>query len=220
MTIKELFEKAENGTLTYEQFEALRGEAKFVDLSEGKYVSKSKYDSDLSAKASEIATLNSTIDLRNTDLDSLKAQLASAGADTTKLAELTESFNQLQSKYASDVEKYQKQLKKQEYEANVREFANNAKFSSQAAKRDFISAMLAKNLTIENGKIIGASDFLSAYTAENADAFVKEAPAQPAQPVPQFVAPAKGETAGTGAKHSLSELMKMKNENPNATITF
>ena len=45
-TITDFFDKAENGTLTYEQFEAMSKEsgAKFADLSDGKYVSKSKYD--------------------------------------------------------------------------------------------------------------------------------------------------------------------------------
>ena len=42
MNIKEIFDKAENGTLTFEQFEALAkdNKAKFADLSEGNYVSK------------------------------------------------------------------------------------------------------------------------------------------------------------------------------------
>jgi hypothetical protein len=42
--IKTIFEKAENGTLTLEQFLAAAKEAKakFVDLSEGEYVSKQK----------------------------------------------------------------------------------------------------------------------------------------------------------------------------------
>ena len=44
MNIKDLFDKAENGILTYDQFEALVKEngLKFADLSDGKYVSKSK----------------------------------------------------------------------------------------------------------------------------------------------------------------------------------
>ena len=52
MNIKEIFDKAENGTLTFEQFDSLakEGNAKFADLSEGNYVSKSKYEDDLSSK--------------------------------------------------------------------------------------------------------------------------------------------------------------------------
>ena len=59
MKIKEIFSKAENGALTYEQFEefAKAEKANFADLSEGNYVSKHKYDSDLSAKDSQIETL-------------------------------------------------------------------------------------------------------------------------------------------------------------------
>ena len=40
MELKKVFEAAENGTLTYEQFEeaAKNAGAKFVDLSEGGYV--------------------------------------------------------------------------------------------------------------------------------------------------------------------------------------
>ena len=43
MTVKELFDKAEGGTLTWEQFQTAMGASKFVDLTEGHYVSKQKY---------------------------------------------------------------------------------------------------------------------------------------------------------------------------------
>jgi len=56
--VKELFDLAEDGTLTYEQFMDLARQAnvKFVDLNEGGYVSKNKYESELEAKAKEIST--------------------------------------------------------------------------------------------------------------------------------------------------------------------
>ena len=49
MTIKELFDKAESGTLDYSTFEKLmkEGNAKFVDLSEGGYVSKDKFENEI-----------------------------------------------------------------------------------------------------------------------------------------------------------------------------
>ena len=57
--LKELFDKAEDGMLDYEQFMALAKEAnvKLVDLNEGGYVSKNKYESELEAKSKEIETL-------------------------------------------------------------------------------------------------------------------------------------------------------------------
>ena len=195
MTLKEIFEKAENGVLTYEQFEAAAkaGNAKFVDLSSGDYVSKRKYDDDIAAKDSEISTLNGTITQRDTDLGNLKTQLEAAGADAQKLQELTNNFTTLQGKYDNDMKSYKEQIKKQAYEFAVKDFANGKKFTSNAAKRDFIQSMTAKDLKIENGIILGAEDFVTAYSKDNADAFVTEDPNPvPNNPKPTFVNPTPG----------------------------
>lgn len=198
MNIKELFDNAENGALTYEQFEAAAKakDAKFTDLSEGNYVSKHKYDADLSTKTKEIETLNSTIATRDTDLEGLKKQLADAGTDATKLEELRGQLNTLQDTYNEATKKYEAQLQHQAYEFAVKEFANGKKFTSQAAKRDFTNSMIAENLKFKDGKILGAEDFVQGYTENNADAFVVETPPEnpPANdnPLPQFVGPAAG----------------------------
>lgn len=174
--LKELFDKAKDGALTYEQFMAFAKEAdaKLVDLNEGGYVSKNKYESELEAKAKEIETLNGTISTRDTDLETLRKQLEEAGVDSTKLAELTSQLQELQGKYDADSKAYKKQLSKQQYEFAVREFANSKNFSSQAAKRDFIQSMIAKDLKMENNSILGADDFVKAYTENNKDAFITE----------------------------------------------
>lgn len=198
MDLKELFGQAENGTLTYEQFMELAksSNAKFVDLSEGGYVSKNKYDSELEAKAKEIETLNGTISTRDTDLTALKKQLEEAGADTTKLNELTAQFQNLQSKYDTDSKNYKKQLQEQAYEFAVREFAGTKNFSSNAAKRDFIQSMIAKQLKMENNSILGADDFVKMYTEANQDAFITDIDLDDYEPnhddKPQFVGSTPG----------------------------
>lgn len=222
MNIKEVFDKAENGTLTYEQFLSLAGEAKFTDLTEGKYVSNAKYTDEINALNGRINTLNETIGLRDKDLSSLQVQLEAAGTDAQKLTDLTAQFSELQSRYEGETKAYQQQLAEQAYDFAIKEFANSKKFTSNAAKRDFIGAMKAKNLSMENGKIIGADDFVTIYSAENSDAFAVETPAQP-EPTPEpakphFSAPTGGQPAP--AKMSLTELMKAKNDNPEANITF
>ena len=181
MQLKDLFDKAEGGVLTYEQFMAAAQEhkAKFVDLSEGKYVDKQKYDDDLSARDTRIRTLDDTLKTRDTDLGNLRTQLEAAGTDAGKLSTLTTDFANLQSKYDRDTKAYEKQLKDQAYKYAVRDFANQQKFTSQAAKRDFINSMLEKNFTMENDVIVGASDFVTAYTKDNTDAFVVDTPAAP-----------------------------------------
>lgn len=212
MEIKELFDKAENGTLTYEQFEAAakEGKAKFVDLSEGKYVSTNKYNDDIAAKAKEIETLNETITTRDTDLAGLKQQLADAGADATKLQEVTDSLAGLQTKYDNDTKAYKDQLKKQAYEFAVKEFASGKKFTSNAAKQYFIQSMIKEDLKMDKeGKIMGADDYVTSFSKDNDDAFVKEpdpdnggngaGDAGSGDPtIPHFIGSTQGQNQGTG----------------------
>lgn len=213
MNIKDLFEKGEEGKLTYEQFDALAKEsgAKFKDLSDGQYVSKSKYEADLKSAAenavsleTRISELNSTIATRDEDLANLQKQLEEAGADSKKLAEVSNSFTDLQAKYDKDIKDYQSKMEQQAYEFAVKDYTNTLKFSSKAAKRDFTNAMIARRLQMEGNKLIGADDFRTVYAEENDDAFYKEpevvpeptpvepAPAKEAEPVPTIVASTQG----------------------------
>ena len=220
MTIEELFALGENGVLSYENFTefAKQNGMKLVNLADGGYVSKKKYEDDLAAKNTEVENLNGTISQRDVDLQAIKAQLEAAGTDATKLNELNESFTALQSKYDNDVKAYKAQLAKQAYEFAVKDFANTKKFTSNAAKRDFISSMLAKDLKMDNGKILGAEDFAVAYSTDNSDAFMVETPVTtPEPPKPQFVAPTTPENP---APKTLTEMMKLKNDNPEAIIGF
>lgn len=213
MTVKELFDKAENGTLTWEQFQHAMGEAKFVDLTEGKYVSKQKFDDEISQRDTRIQELDTKITTRDTDLATLQQTLKDAG-DLDALKQASKDLADLQKRYDKETKDYQAQLTRQAYEFAVKEFANSKSFTSKAAKRDFTQAMLAKNLQFEDGRIIGAEDFVQIYSKDNDDAFTK--PVDP-NPKPQF-------TQGTGNKKpeklSLSQMMQMKNENPDATFDF
>lgn len=191
MTIKEVFEKAENGTLTLAQFNDIAKDAKFADLATGEYVSKHKYDEDISAKDTEISGLNETIKTRDSDLKSLKKQLKDAGTDADKLAKIETNLSTLQSKYDTDTKALQDKLNQQAYEFAVRTFAGTKKFTSNAAKRDFERSMIAENLKLDKSgqTIIGADDFVKIYSEANTDAFVVDEPksAEPEPPKPTFV---------------------------------
>lgn len=209
MELKKVFESAENGMLTYEQFKAAadKGGAKFVDLSEGGYVSSHKYEDDLAAKTKEIETLNGTITTRDSDLEALKKQLEEAGADATKLQEATNNLAALQSKYDGDMKTYKEQLKAQAYGFAVKEYAADKKFTSKAARKQFIEAMEQAGLKMDKDKILGADDFLASYKADNSDSFVTEdePPATPKEEeLPHFVTPASpqgGTDDSTGGFH-------------------
>lgn len=191
-----------DNSLTYDDFaKAVEGKnIKLANLASGDYVSKQKYNDDITAKDTQINTLNDTIKTRDTDIATIKNQLKEAGVDKDKLTTLENDLTTLQGKYDTDTKAFKKQIENQAYEFAVKEFANSKKFTSNAAKRDFINSMIAKQLKIEDGKIIGADDFVNMYTKENADAFFAEeqkAPTPKAEKAPTFVGTTGGKTTPT-----------------------
>ena len=180
--LKGLFE---SGALDFEAFSKAVADKgfKIADLSKGEYVSKLKYDDDLSAKDNQINDLTEQINQRNTDLQALQEQMKNAQGDESKVNELNAQLTKMQEDYNKSKDKYEKQIASQQYEFAVKEFANEQKFTSAAAKRDFIRCMVDKKLHMENGKLVGATDYLSTYKAENTDSFVVDNP----DPKPQFV---------------------------------
>jgi len=186
--LKNIFATAENGQMTYDQLtSALTAKGiKIANLSDGGYVSKQKYDDELKARDTRITTLDETIKTRDADLQKLQTSLD--GADVDSLKKASKDLADLQKKYDKETKAYEAQLSQQAYEFAVREFAGSKNFTSKAAKRDFVKSMIAENLTMKDGKIIGADDFVSSYQKENDDAFVVEQTSAPAEPKPTFVA--------------------------------
>lgn len=228
MKWEEILEKAkdENGNVTVDSVKKVIDEnkVKLVDLSEDGYVSKNKYTSDLKAKTDEIETLNGTIKTRDKDLEELKTKLADAGADADKLGQLQGEFDTLKTKYEDDAKAYKAQIAKQANEFACREYAGALKFTSTAAKREFERAMIAENLKLKDNTLIGADDFLKVYKESNADSFVVEKEPEPnpqpaPAPQPMFAASTPGEPSN-GNKPSLSDMMKMANDNPGMSINF
>ena len=158
MDIKTIFEKAENGTLTLEQFLAAAKEAKakFVDLSVREYVRNQLYTDDIATRYTRIGTLEG-------NLKDIRGKLEAAGADAEALATLKKDFEELKTKYDTDTKTYQEQLRQQSYKYAVNDLASQYKFTSSAAKRDFINSLIAKDLKMDGDKILGATDFIDAY---------------------------------------------------------
>ena len=217
--LKELF-----GTeaLTYEQLVAKVSEKKLniVDISGGQYVSRAKYDDRTKALDDQVKDLKAQIAQRDTDTATLKEQLTAAQGDAGKLAELQQSMADLQAKYDADNKAWADKLSKQTYESLVREKANSLSFTSPAAKRDFISQLTGKALSVEGDKILGGDDFVAKYKDDNPGAIVEEKPAPPEPAKPQPIVLPTGGQPKPGKRMTLSEAMQRANSDPNFKPTF
>lgn len=224
--LKALF--PDGGSLTFEQLAAKVQEKKLnvVDLSAGEYVSKAKFDDKVNALKGQVSDLQAQIAQRDADLTGLNAKLTEAQADAGKLAAAQTELSNLRNKYDADKTEYENKLSRQAYEFRVRELAGELKFSSASAKKAFIRDALEMNFKQDGETLLGYTDFVAKYKADDPGAFIKEQqeqgqngqPPQGSKP-PVFVAPTHTPPSPTPRK-SLSELMAAKNENPALDIRF
>ena len=91
------------------------------------------------------------------NVDDLKAQIAE------------------QKKKAEEAEKNaNEKLAARDYADAVKANTAGIKFSSAAAQRDFESQLQSKNLPVNDGKLLGFTDFLAQYKADNEGAVLDE----------------------------------------------
>lgn len=193
---------------------------RFADLSEGGYVSRSKYDDKISGLEQQVTDLQGQIEQRDTDLAGLNEQLTAAQVDAGQLAEAQKQLSTLQSKYDKDSKAWEAKNAQQAYEYAIRNKANELNFTSAAAKKDFIREAIAQEFKQDGDVLMGYTDFVAKYQENDPGAFVVEqpAPAPDPEPAPTIVLPSG--PAPSGKKMSLSEMMAAKNANPNMEIRF
>ena len=196
---------------------------RFADLSEGGYVSVDKFNAQVNGLNQQVKDLQGQITQRDTDISGLQEKLTAASADASKLAEVQTQLTGLQAKYTKDQKDWEAKTAKQRKEFMVRERANGLKFSSDAAKRDFLGQANVKDFQLDGETLIGYNEFFDKYKAENPTAFVEEKPADPPPadppaPKPTIVLP--GNPGGAPSGKSLVEMMKAKNANPDMVVSF
>lgn len=210
-----------DGALTYDELLTAVKEAKMnvVDIADGSYVSKTKFDNKVNALSQQVTDLQEQVTQRDTDLAGLNEKLTAAQADASKLSDAQAELTGLQSKYETDKQEWEAKSARQAYEFMVRERANALKFTSAAAKRDFIGQANEKGFKVDGESLLGYDDFVTKYTADNPGALVEEKPAgDPTPTPPTIVIPNNGPKVSQ--KKGLMEMMKAKNENPNMVVDF
>ena len=113
------------------------------------------------------------------EIENLREQLTAANKQieefqSMNIDEIKASAAAWQEKYAASEKAWNEKLAGLKYEAAAKDAIADVKFSSNSAKRAFLSDLQAKNLPLENDKITGFSDFLNSYKESDPDAFVSE----------------------------------------------
>ncbi len=218
--LKPLFGTAEDGSplaLTFEQLSTALSEnkdIKLVNLADGGYVSKDKFD----GKETELKGIKEQLDNANNTIKSYKDM---------DIDGIKQSVTDWEKKYNDDTAALRQQLAEQEQMHSLDMFLSGYQFTSKAAKDGIRAEFLSKKFPFENGSFLGAKEYMDGLKSNDdyKGAFVTEVvpptapdPVPPA-PKPQFSDPNPIKPQPK-AKISLAELMRKKNENPSMKVTF
>ena len=84
----------------------------------------------------------------------------------------------------------------------LKEQSSSLKFSSESAKRAFLSDLEARDLPLEDGRVIGFDEFVKKYRETDPDAFA------PDKPAPSITIPGHGQPTKLTAQNILDEKYK------------
>ena len=197
--------------LTYEQLAEKIGadkSLKIVNLADGGYVSQDKYQAEVTKNTGltqQLEAANTTIQsYKDMDIDGIKKSAAD-----------------WESKYKQDTEALQAQLEAQARSHSEDQFFAGYKFSSKAAAAGVRAEFAKKNFELKDGVFTGAKEWMDelAKDEDYKSAFVAPEPPAGSKKPPKFSDPKPQGAPPTGRK-SLTELMRMKNDNPDAQISY
>ena len=221
--LKALFGTNEDGTpkaLTFEQLSAAiaaNKELKLVNLADGGYVAKDKFD----AKVTELEGIQTQLTDANAQIQSYKDM---------DIDGIKASVKDWETKYNTDTAALQQKLKDQETEFAARNYLSGFKYANDLVKDAIYEKFMAKGFARENDKFLGADDFMAEMQKNNPSAFIVDTPPadHPANDPPAGQNPAANAPFFTSQnppqqqtkKRTLAELMKYKNEHPDAQINY
>ena len=112
----------------------------------------------------------------------------------------------------------QAQLYERDFSDALKTEFEGIKFSSEAAKRAIMAEVKDAGLKLKDGKILGLNDLITQMKEKDASAFVDDEQIKAQLNAARFTQPIGRAQPAGGKKYTMSELMKMKNENPGLDI--
>lgn len=157
-----------------------------------------------------VEEFNSKTERLTSERDSFKQQYESAkksldSFEGVDVEDLKKQIAEAQTAAKEAEESASARLKERDYMDAVKAQVSGLAFSSNSAKEHFIAKLAEKKLPVENGKLLGFDDYVTAYKTSDEGAIVdKEA----AESRAKFTDPMQG--GGGGGIKDVAELNKMR----------
>ena len=129
-----------------------------------------------------------------TQFDTAKEQLkAFEGKDFDKLKKERDEWKD---KYAKVQNEYEEKQKAADFDKAIDTAVKDLKFTSESAKKAFLSELRGKKPEVKDGTVTGFDEFLKQYRETDSKAFVDEKSEQLESSKARFTAPIENNTSG------------------------
>ena len=135
-------------------------------INDGTYIPKAKFDN---------------LNEQKKDLENQLKETNDKMQELSKVAteELKKQIADLQNKYEEDTKALNEKYQLREYDIKLNDYAKDLKFSSNSARKSFMSDLKAKELKFEDDKLVGFDDFVNSYKENDPNAFMEEKKEEP-----------------------------------------
>lgn len=176
---------------------------KNLDIGGGAHLSDELIDQIMAEDGKTKTEMQNTITTLTTERDGLKTQLSDANTAIQSYKDMDiEGIKQAaadwETKYNTDTQALKDQLKGVQYAHAVENAVGGMRFTSESAKKAFVADLTAKQLPIQEGKLLGLEDFTKGYKEADPGAFAS------AEPAPTFtIGGGQKSQAGTASDSAL-----------------
>lgn len=152
---------------------------KNLDIGDGAKLSDAAIDAIMAEYGKAKNASDQTIQTLTTERDGLRGQLSDANVTIQSYKDMDidgikRKAEEWERKYDTDTKKLKADLEAAEYGHMVKDAASGLQFSSESARRAFVADLTAKKLPLQDGKLLGLDDFVSAYKESDPNAFAPE----------------------------------------------
>lgn len=166
----------------------------------------------------DIEKVKTKLTVAETARDEYKEQLESANTTIQSYKDMDiegikQSASDWEKKYNDDLKAMQDKLEGQAYDFALKEYVSGYQFTSDLVKEAVIAQLKAQGFKLNDGKFLGADDFMKQLKEANPSAFADADIKQPKITLPGTNTPPIGVTKEDFKKMTYAERMKIFTEN-------
>lgn len=167
----------------------------------------------------DVNAVRAKLTTAETERDTYKQQAEDAqkeiqGYKDMDIEGIKQAASNWETKYNTDLQALQTKLDEQQRDFAMKEYIGTYNFTSELVKEAVLAQLKAKDFKLDNGKFLGADDFMAELKTANPTAFAEEDIKKP----PTITLPGV-KNPPAGKKITMTELMALKNANPDMDIT-